>query len=579
MTRTIKVAIAAGLLLAGCDSDSTEVIDRSIQTVQLVAAGTQVEAGQTVQLAAVAKTADGTVRTDVTVEWTVSDTTIATLTVNGHTAILKGKRAGVAGVLAKVATKAALIQIEVTQTTPANPVPLLDRLEPSAITAGTVGTIVKVKGANFRPQSVVRWDGVNKITTYVSANELTFVATPFDILAPGDADIRVFTPAPGGGMSQGSLTFTIYGAAATIEISAGGATVFWPGEQVQFAATVKDALGRILNVPVEWSTTNNTVVQVNPAGIATTVAVGNAILSARVGTVINGSAVNVLNPPNADLIFDALEDGVRQLFVVTPGPNLNRRKLLPNGTVGKQAAVTRDGQKIAFTGIGANGSTEIFTVNRDGSGLTQLTFSAYEDDQPTWSPDGQRIAFRSRRNFGYSDVWVMNADGSSQANLTDTGVRIGMYGFFEPTWSPDGQHLVYTLINESMVPLRSTLMKMRVADRQPEVLVHDNTIDIFEPSYAPNGNMLALRYKSAALGDQVQFINPANGEFWIFINYPGPGSNPAFAPDNQWIAFESSHVNGTSGGVYMNLLGTYYRRSVGVGSAAGNPANPVWMAR
>src|SRR5687768_12216041 len=102
MTRSIKALVTALLLTgAGCDSDSAEVIDRSIDTVQLAASALQVEAGQTVQLTAVAKTVDGTVRTDVDVEWTVNDTTIATLTVTGHTAVLKGKRAGFAAVVAK----------------------------------------------------------------------------------------------------------------------------------------------------------------------------------------------------------------------------------------------------------------------------------------------------------------------------------------------------------------------------------------------------------------------------------------------------------------------------------------------
>src|SRR5687768_4326785 len=256
MTRSIKALFAALLLTAaGCDSDSAEVIDRSIHTVQLAASASQIEAGQTVQLTAVAKTADGTVRTDVDVEWTVNDTTIATLTITGHTAVLKGKRAGFVAVVARAATKAAQLQVEVKQTPPPNPVPMLDRLEPSATTAGSTGTVVKVKGWNFTPQSVVRWDGIAKTTTFVSANELSFVATPFDVLALGDVDVRVFTPAPGGGMSQGSLTFTIYGAPATLEIGAGNTSMFWPGEQIQFMAIAKDGLGRVLTgVQVNWST-------------------------------------------------------------------------------------------------------------------------------------------------------------------------------------------------------------------------------------------------------------------------------------------------------------------------------------
>ena len=52
-------------------------------------------------------------------------------------------------------------------------------------------------------------------------------------------------------------------------------------------------------------------------------------------------------------------------------------------------------------------------MNRDGSGLTQLTTAPGDDQDPSWSPDGRRIAFKSARN-GEPDIFVMNADGSNQ---------------------------------------------------------------------------------------------------------------------------------------------------------------------
>ena len=39
-----------------------------------------------------------------------------------------------------------------------------------------------------------------------------------------------------------------------------------------------------------------------------------------------------------------------------------------------------------------------------------------------WSPDGSRIAFASDRD-GNFEVYVMNADGSGQTNLTDDPSR------------------------------------------------------------------------------------------------------------------------------------------------------------
>ncbi len=50
---------------------------------------------------------------------------------------------------------------------------------------------------------------------------------------------------------------------------------------------------------------------------------------------------------------------------------------------------------------------------------------------PAWLPDGSRIAFNSDRD-GNSDIYGMNADGSGQTDITDSPAEDGT-----PAWSPD----------------------------------------------------------------------------------------------------------------------------------------------
>jgi dipeptidyl aminopeptidase/acylaminoacyl peptidase len=66
---------------------------------------------------------------------------------------------------------------------------------------------------------------------------------------------------------------------------------------------------------------------------------------------------------------------------------------------------------------------DIFLIQPDGSGRTQLTHSRRSESDPRWSPDGRRIAFvRLSDAEGYPDegaeVYVMNADGSNPTRLT-----------------------------------------------------------------------------------------------------------------------------------------------------------------
>ncbi|HLC41270.1 MAG TPA: IPT/TIG domain-containing protein [Methylomirabilota bacterium] len=74
--------------------------------------------------------------------------------------------------------------------------------------AGGSAFTLTVTGNNFISSSVVRWNGVNRTTTFVSATQLRAAISASDIATAGSAQVTVFTPAPGGGTSN-ALTFTI----------------------------------------------------------------------------------------------------------------------------------------------------------------------------------------------------------------------------------------------------------------------------------------------------------------------------------------------------------------------------------
>ena len=69
---------------------------------------------------------------------------------------------------------------------------------------------------------------------------------------------------------------------------------------------------------------------------------------------------------------------------------------------------------------GERAGAEIYVMNANGTGQTQLTSNGMGDAQPTWSPDGTQIAFlRVEQPTLDREIYVMNANGSGERDLTN----------------------------------------------------------------------------------------------------------------------------------------------------------------
>ena len=91
---------------------------------------------------------------------------------------------------------------------PPNPVPAITSLSPNTAVEGSAGFTLTVNGTGFVNGSVVRWDGQTRVTTFVSATQVTAQILASDIVGAGTAAVSVFNPTPGGGTSN-TVSFAI----------------------------------------------------------------------------------------------------------------------------------------------------------------------------------------------------------------------------------------------------------------------------------------------------------------------------------------------------------------------------------
>ena len=89
-----------------------------------------------------------------------------------------------------------------------NPVPVLVSLQPASVSAGGSAFTLQVSGSDFIESSEVRWNGEARPTNFLSSSELQAAISSADISAAGSVQVNVFTPSPGGGLSE-TLSFVI----------------------------------------------------------------------------------------------------------------------------------------------------------------------------------------------------------------------------------------------------------------------------------------------------------------------------------------------------------------------------------
>lgn len=226
-----------------------------------------------------------------------------------------------------------------------------------------------------------------------------------------------------------------------------------------------------------------------------------------------------------------------------------------------EPALSPDGNQVAFRSVNwIDGATEwdIYVMNLDGTGRTNLTNTPGLDSRPAWSPDGKRIVFQSSREGSSLDDWdiyVMQADGSQQTRLTDDpAIAVA------PVWSPDGTRIAFTSYRDG----NGNIYSMQSDGSQQAALTNHPANDQ-DAAWSPDGRTIAFQSsRDARDGEGMDvFLMQADGTAQRNVtrdNGLRRSGAPAWSPNGTQLVFHGYSAEGTRDIYVMNLDGTGMHR-------------------
>jgi trimeric autotransporter adhesin len=350
-TAILAVACVSAAALACSDAPPTSqdlygtglIPADSIESIEITPVGSSIRVGASAQLNAIAKDVTGAPIQGVHLDWSSSNTSIATVTDSG---VVRGVGAGTATIKAREPRKGknAVAPIVVT----ASPLMTISvALSKSTIAIGQTSTAT----ASLRDSSgatvtnkPVAWSTSN--STVASVNGAGLVIA----LAPGTSSIS----AAADGLTGSQAVTVVLAPVATVVVSPVSASLI-TGGTFQLSATTFDADNQLLSGrTVTWSSSNTSVASVSSSGLVTAAGTGSATVTATSEGKTATSAITVSAPPAVPVASVSVALAASSLTV---------------GQTTQATATTRDAAGTVLTGRGitwSSSNTAVARVNSTG---------------------------------------------------------------------------------------------------------------------------------------------------------------------------------------------------------------------
>ncbi|MEA2676767.1 MAG: hypothetical protein QOJ81_908 [Chloroflexota bacterium] len=276
----------------------------------------------------------------------------------------------------------------------------------------------------------------------------------------------------------------------------------------------------------------------------------------------NQSCVEDPLRPTGRIVFVSGHD-INTAIYTMDADGSNVTQLTTAGSFDSNPVWSPDGTQIAFD-TARDGNGEIYVMNADGTNPHNVTNSGADDIEPAWSPDGTKIAFRSVRD-GNWEIFVMDANGANQQQLTNADPVNE-----QPVWSPDGTRIAFSATHAGSPGTSGVDIFVMDANGANQVNITNSSGDEYEPSWSPDGTRIAFRKDYGHI-----YVMNSNGTNAVQVTQGGGfETDPVWSPDGNWIAYV--HYTQTSLDADLWITDPSGTNKFNITNSAVNEAYPDW---
>jgi len=419
-----------------------------------------------------------------------------------------------------------------------NPPPVMTTISPSSLTVGSSsGFQLIINGSGFVSGAIARWNGQDRATTFVSANQIRAQITASDLLTAGTFPVTVWNPAPGGGLSN-AVNFTLNNPVPSVSSlnpdarAAGGAA---------FELTVNGS-GFVNNSTVRWNGQSRTTTFVSAAQLKAQITAADIqTAGAFPVTVFNGSpgggtstpfnftvsnaTVSVTvqtDPAGLSVIVDGTTYTSPQTFsnwvsgsshtiaVGSPQGNSSTRYLWSSWSDG--GAVSHTVAPTSNTIYTASFATEHYLTINAGTGGTANPPSG-------WRTAGAQVQISAVPNSGFLFAgWTGGYTGTDNPANVTVGNPLSVTANFSPQPSPQDAFFDFDGDGKSDIsvfrPSENKWYLLRSSDSQ-----------IIQTVFAVAGDLPTPADYDGDGKSDISVFRPASGDWWYLSSITGAQVN------------------------------------------------------